>query len=105
MRLFRIVRSMPDSLSALIAMVALTAFFSGACVVWLKGRYRELQPYVIATLMSVLVFLAILMLFAANPFRTLVSGAVQDGAEGSRRRLNMVARGVGQEHTDVTVGF
>jgi cytochrome c-type biogenesis protein CcmF len=58
----------------------LTAFFSGACVVWLKGRYRELQPYVIATLMSVLVFLAILMLFAANPFRTLVSGAVQDGS-------------------------
>jgi cytochrome c-type biogenesis protein CcmF len=58
----------------------LTSFFSGACIVWLKGRYRELQPYVIATLMSVLIFLAVLMLFAANPFRTLVSGAPPDGA-------------------------
>ncbi len=58
----------------------LTAAFSGACVVWLRGRYRELQPYVIATQMSVLVFLAALMLFAANPFRTLVSGAPPDGA-------------------------
>jgi len=47
---------------------------------WLKGRYRELQPYVIATFMGVLIFLAILMLFAANPFRTLVSGAPLDGA-------------------------
>ena len=58
----------------------LTSFFSGACIWWLKGRYRELQPYVIATLMSVLIFLAILMLFAANPFRQLVSGAPPDGA-------------------------
>jgi cytochrome c-type biogenesis protein CcmF len=58
----------------------LTSFFSGVCVAWLKGRYRELQPFVIATLMSVLIFLALLMLFAANPFRTLVSGAVPDGA-------------------------
>ena len=61
----------------------LTSFFSGACIVWLKGRYRELQPFVIATLMSVLIFLAILMLFAANPFRTLVSGAPPDGAPPS----------------------
>ena len=58
----------------------LTAFFSGCCIWWLRGRYRELQPYVIATLMSVLIFLGILMLFAANPFRTLVSGAPPDGA-------------------------
>jgi cytochrome c-type biogenesis protein CcmF len=57
----------------------LTALFSGICVWWLKGRYRQLQPYVIATLMSVLMFVSILMLFAANPFRTLVSGAVADG--------------------------
>ena len=58
----------------------LTSLFSGGCVYWLRGRYRDLQPYVIATLMSVLIFLAILMLFAANPFRTLVSGATPDGA-------------------------
>ncbi|MEM9694881.1 MAG: cytochrome c biogenesis protein CcsA, partial [Myxococcota bacterium] len=58
----------------------LTSAFSGGCVWWLKGRYRQLQPYVIATLMSVLIFLAILMLFATNPFRTLPSGALPDGA-------------------------
>ena len=58
----------------------LTAVFSGSCVAWLKGRYRDLQPYVIATQMSVLIFMAIIMLFAANPFRTLVAGAPLDGA-------------------------
>lgn len=57
----------------------LTSIFSGACVYWLRRRYLELQPYVIATLMSVLVFFAILMLFAANPFATSVAGAPQDG--------------------------
>ena len=58
----------------------LTAVFSGSCIWWLKGRYRELQPVVIATLMSIIIFLGILMLFSANPFRTLVSGAPPDGA-------------------------
>ena len=59
----------------------LTAFFSGSAVWWLRGRYRELQPYVIATLMSVVLFLAIVMLFGdVNPFRTLLSGAPPDGA-------------------------
>jgi len=58
----------------------LTAGFSGGCLAWLKGRYRDLQPWVIATQMSILVFLAVLMLFAANPFRMLVSGAPPDGA-------------------------
>ncbi len=58
----------------------LTSVFSGSCIYWLQGRYRELQPYVIATLMGVLIFLGILMLFAANPFRTLVAGAPPDGA-------------------------
>jgi len=58
----------------------LTALFSGICIRWLKGRYRQLQPYVIATLMSVVVFLGILMLFAANPFATLASGPPPDGA-------------------------
>ena len=58
----------------------LTAVFSASCIWWLKSRYRELQPYIIATLMTVLMFVAILMLFAANPFRTLVSGAPPDGA-------------------------
>src|SRR3954447_2005599 len=49
----------------------LTALFSGICIVWLKRRYLELQPYVIATLMSVLVFFSVLMIFGGtNPFAT-----------------------------------
>src|SRR5215468_5633666 len=48
----------------------LTALFSGICVRWLRRRYLELQPYVIATLMVVILFFGVLMLFAANPFET-----------------------------------
>jgi len=53
--------------------------YSAACVAWLKGRYRELQPYVIATLMVIIGFFAMLMLFAANPFETSIAGARPDG--------------------------
>ncbi len=57
----------------------LLAGYTGACVTWMKGRYRELQPYVIATLMSIMGFFAVIMLFAANPFWTAPSGARPDG--------------------------
>ena len=57
----------------------LTCLFTGAAIHWMKGRYRELQPYVIATLMVVLVFLSIVMLFAVNPFATVAGGAPADG--------------------------
>ena len=56
----------------------LSGYITG-CVAWLKGRYRELQPYVIATLMVILGFFAVLMLFAANPFETSIAGARPDG--------------------------
>ncbi len=46
---------------------------------WLRGRYLELQPYVYATLMSIVAFFALLMLFAANPFATEVGAAPMDG--------------------------
>src|SRR5207237_9477827 len=42
----------------------LTSVFSGACVFWMRRKYLELQPYVIATLMAILGFFAILMVFA-----------------------------------------
>lgn len=59
----------------------LTSLFSGACVVWLKHRYLELQPYVLATLMSVLIFFSFLMIFGGtNPFSTSVAGAPADGS-------------------------
>ena len=57
----------------------LLSIYTGSCVVWLKGKYRELAPWVIATLMSIMTFFMVLMLFAANPFWTSVSGARPDG--------------------------
>jgi len=57
----------------------LTSGFSAGCIAWLKRRYIELQPFVIATLMTIIGFFAILMLFAANPFTQTVNGAPMDG--------------------------
>ncbi len=57
----------------------LLSLYVSTCVRWLQGRYRELQPYVIATLMVVMGFFTVLMLFSANPFETNLSGAVLEG--------------------------
>jgi cytochrome c-type biogenesis protein CcmF len=46
---------------------------------WLKHRYVELTPYVLATLMSIIGFFAVLMLFAANPFSTSPASVPLDG--------------------------
>ncbi len=51
----------------------------GACVKWLGRRYLELQPYIIATLMVVVLFFCVVMTFSANPFSESVSGAPADG--------------------------
>src|SRR4029453_1832432 len=53
--------------------------YTGACVWWMRGRYQELEPYVIATLMSILGFFLLVMLFAANPFSTYVGSTPPDG--------------------------
>jgi cytochrome c-type biogenesis protein CcmF len=53
--------------------------YTAACVRWMRGRYRQLQPIVIATLMVVLTFFAVLMIFAANPFEQNLTGAPPDG--------------------------
>jgi cytochrome c-type biogenesis protein CcmF len=57
----------------------LTSCFSGACVFWMRRKYLELQPYIIATFMTILGFFAILMIFAANPFAMSAAGAPVDG--------------------------
>ncbi|HVW26172.1 MAG TPA: cytochrome c-type biogenesis CcmF C-terminal domain-containing protein [Polyangiaceae bacterium] len=57
----------------------LLSLYTSACVFWLRGKYRQLQPYVIATLMVIMGFFAILMLFAANPFESNLAGAKLDG--------------------------
>lgn len=45
----------------------------------LKARYLELQPYVLATLVSIIGFFGVLMLFAANPFSTSIAAVPLDG--------------------------
>lgn len=57
----------------------LLSIYTSGTVAWLKGRYRELQPFVIATLMVIIGFFAVLMLFSANPFETNIAGARPDG--------------------------
>jgi cytochrome c-type biogenesis protein CcmF len=57
----------------------LLSLYTAACVVWLRGRYRQLAPWVIATLMVIVIFFAVLMAFAANPFAVNVAGAPPDG--------------------------
>src|SRR5215468_4684832 len=57
----------------------LLSCYTTACVFWLRGKYRHLQPYVIATLMAIFGFFVVLMLFAANPFEATVAGARPDG--------------------------
>jgi cytochrome c-type biogenesis protein CcmF len=46
---------------------------------FLYGRYLELQPHVLATLMTIFGFFVALMLFAANPFATYAAAAPVDG--------------------------
>src|SRR5580700_379290 len=57
----------------------LLSAYIGVCVKWLGRRHMELQPYVIATLMAIVLFFCVLMAFAANPFATAVGGARVDG--------------------------
>ena len=57
----------------------LLSIYSTVCIVSLRDRVRALQPYIIATLMSILLFFCVLMLFSANPFATVPAGTAPDG--------------------------
>ena len=64
----------------------LLSLYTGACVKWLGNKYLELQPYVIATLMAIILFFCVVMIGApwmpgsgANPFATGIAGARADG--------------------------
>ncbi|HEY5240112.1 MAG TPA: heme lyase CcmF/NrfE family subunit, partial [Polyangiaceae bacterium] len=57
----------------------LLSMYIAACVKWLGKRHLELQPYILATLMAIVLFFCVLMAFAANPFATTVAGARADG--------------------------
>jgi cytochrome c-type biogenesis protein CcmF len=53
--------------------------YIGVTVYMLGKKHLELQPYILATLMGIVLFFCVLMAFAANPFATSVSGARADG--------------------------
>ncbi len=53
--------------------------YTTALTVWMRGRYVELQPYILATVMVVVLFFGLLMLFPANPFATYLDGGPPDG--------------------------
>lgn len=57
----------------------LLSVYTAACITWLRGKYLELQPWIIATIMSIFMFFAVLMLFAANPFAVNAAGPPPDG--------------------------
>jgi cytochrome c-type biogenesis protein CcmF len=50
-----------------------------ACVAWMGKKWRELQPYVIATLVTIIGFFGVIMAFSANPFAESVAGTRVDG--------------------------
>jgi cytochrome c-type biogenesis protein CcmF len=49
------------------------------CTASLSGRLLQLQPIILATLMSVVAFFTVVMLFASNPFATTLTGTPLDG--------------------------
>jgi len=53
---------------SLLLWLFILGLYVGACVWSLGKKHVELQPYVIATLMVVVVFFCVLLTFAANPF-------------------------------------
>ncbi|NUP14371.1 MAG: heme lyase CcmF/NrfE family subunit [Polyangiaceae bacterium] len=59
--------------------IFLTGLFSAICIAWMGRRYQQLQPYVLATLMSVIAFETVLLIFAVAPFGTNIGGAPTEG--------------------------
>ena len=57
----------------------LLALYIGTCVFSMGKKHLALQPYILATMMGVVVFFCVLMAFAANPFATGIGGARTDG--------------------------
>jgi cytochrome c-type biogenesis protein CcmF len=58
---------------------ALLSLYIAACVRFIKHRFRQLEPVMIATAMAILSFFVVVMLFAANPFQVNAQGAVAEG--------------------------
>src|SRR5688500_15757466 len=56
--------------------------YTTAVTLWLRKRYLELAPWIMATLMAILSFFVVVMLFAANPFSTTYAMAPPVDGEG-----------------------
>ncbi|MBK8938343.1 MAG: heme lyase CcmF/NrfE family subunit [Polyangiaceae bacterium] len=59
--------------------IFLTGLFCGICLKWMGRRYLELQPWVLATFMSIIAFETLLLIFAVAPFGVNLGGAPLDG--------------------------
>lgn len=57
----------------------LSCLYIGAFAIWIGDRFRELQPAMFATLMSIVMFFVVLQLFAANPFAVTFGAPPVDG--------------------------
>ncbi len=57
----------------------LLSIYTSVCVLTLRARHKELAPWVIATLMGVVVFFGVIMSWAANPFSASFVGAPLEG--------------------------
>lgn len=57
----------------------LTSGYTLGFTLWMGNRWRELQPWIHATLATVFAFFAFLMLYAANPFATTFGAPPADG--------------------------
>jgi cytochrome c-type biogenesis protein CcmF len=53
--------------------------WTASVTLWMRNRYTELQPWILATLMAILMFFLFLMIFAANPFATTPASTPPDG--------------------------
>lgn len=57
----------------------LLSIYTSVCVLTLRARHKELAPWVIATLMGIVVFFGVIMSWAANPFSASFVGAPLEG--------------------------
>ncbi len=64
---------------SLLFWAALQAGYAAAALRWLPSRFRPFEPVMTATLMAILGFFVLLLLFTSNPFERALLGPTMDG--------------------------
>jgi cytochrome c-type biogenesis protein CcmF len=64
---------------SLLFWAALQAAYSAAVLRWLPSRFRPFEPVMTVTLMTILGFFVLLMVFTSNPFERALLGPAPDG--------------------------